>query len=465
MSADLRSGVVASGDVKIEPVRKLTGLYRPPPDKSITHRALILAALAPGRSTISPISGAADVAHTVSCLRQLGVAIEERQGTWVIDSPGAGGWTPPERALDCGNSGTTMRLLAGCLAGRPFDSTLIGDESLSRRPMLRVAEPLQRMGARIALADGGTSPIKISGTPLRGIDYESPVASAQVKSAVLLAGLGAAGETSVVEPTPTRDHTERMLAATGADCAIVLPSRPSGDKRERLLASSGEETEATPARRTIRLGNQRTLAPCDWTIPGDFSAAAFIIAAAVGVHKAEVIVADVGLNPTRIGLLRILNRMGARLDVKRQDHSECEPRGQIRLGATATLKAVRVGENEVPGVIDELPVLAILAARAEGVTVIRGAAELRHKESDRIAAVTANLRAMGAKVAELEDGWAIEGPTEWHAATIDPAGDHRIAMAFSVAALWADGPSVIHNAGVMAVSDPDFLANLIALAR
>jgi 3-phosphoshikimate 1-carboxyvinyltransferase len=457
--------MVASGDVKIEPVRKLTGLYRPPPDKSITHRALILAALAPGRSTISPISGAADVAHTVSCLRQLGVAVEERQGTWVIDSPGVGGWTPPERALDCGNSGTTMRLLAGCLAGRPFGSTLIGDESLSRRPMLRVAEPLQRMGAQIALAAGGASPIKISGMSLRGIDYELPVASAQVKAAVLLAGLGAAGETSVVEPTPTRDHTERMLAAAGVDCAIVLPSRPSGDKRERLLASASEAAEAAPHKRTIRLGHQRTVTPCDWTIPGDFSAAAFIIAAAVGVHKAEVIVADVGLNPTRTGLLRILNRMGARFDVKRQDQGECEPRGQIRLRATAELKAVRVGENEVPGVIDELPVLAVLAARAEGVTVIRGAAELRHKESDRIAAVTANLRAMGAKVAELEDGWAIEGPTEWHAATIDPAGDHRIAMAFAVAALWADGPSVIHNAGVMAVSDPDFLANLIALAR
>ena len=454
-----------SGEVKIEPVRRLTGLYRPPPDKSITHRALILSALAKGRSTIAPVSRARDIASTISCLRQLGIPIEHSDQTLVVDSPGVRGWTMPERALDCGNSGTTMRLLAGCLAARPFACTLIGDDSLSKRPMSRVTEPLRRMGAQIAVTDRGTAPVRVSGTPLQGITYELHVASAQVKSAVMLAGLDAAGETVVIESTPTRDHTERMLAAAGVDCTVILPPRPAGDRRERLLASSGDAGDTPPHQRTIRIGAQRTVGPCDWIIPGDFSAAAFFLAAAIGVHKAEVIVDDVGLNPTRTGLLRVLNRMGARLEVKRQDHGGGEPHGQIRLGATSSLKAVRVGENEIPSLIDELPILAVLAARAEGVTVIRGASELRHKETDRIAAVTGNLRAMGAKVAELDDGWAIEGPTDWHAATIDPAGDHRIAMAFAVAALWADGPSLLRDAGITAVSDPDFLSNLIAMAR
>ncbi|MEW5701959.1 MAG: 3-phosphoshikimate 1-carboxyvinyltransferase [Candidatus Zixiibacteriota bacterium] len=463
--SDTHAKVPLGSDVKVEPVRRLTGLYRPPPDKSIAHRALILSALAKGRSTVSPISGAADVLSTVHCLRQLGVAVDEADGTWVVQSPGSGGWNAPERALDCGNSGTTMRLLAGCLAGRPFDCILIGDDSLSRRPMLRIAEPLRRMGAKISLSDADTAPIRISGTSLSGVSYELPIASAQVKSAVLLAGLDAAGETVVIEPSPSRDHTERMFRSAGVDCDVTLPPRLSGDKRERLLAQEATDSDPPSHQRTIRIGPRRSVKPCDWVVPGDFSAAAFIIGAAIGVHKADVIIDDVGLNPTRTGFLRVLNRMGAQFEIKRRDHGGDEPHGQIRLTSASALKAVRVGETEVPGVIDELPILAVLAARAEGVTVIRGASELRHKESDRIAAVTANLRAMGAKVAELEDGWAIEGPTEWRAATIDPGGDHRIAMAFAVAALWADASSVIRNAGVMAVSDPDFLASLIALAR
>ena len=461
-TADVESKPV---DVKLEPSRKVNGVYRPPADKSIAHRALLLAALAEGRSTVAPVSQARDVAATVTCLRQLGVNIEESDGVWVVDSPGAAGWLAPERSLDCANSGTTMRLLAGCLAGGDLAVTLAGDASLSRRPMERIAEPLRRMGAEIQLSLRQTAPIRMRGSLLRGIDYELPVPSAQVKSALLLAGLRAAGDMTIIEHVPSRDHTERMLSACGVDCSVSLPARPSGDWRERALAGDEDDEKDTVHRRTIRLGTQRIVRPHDWVIPGDFSAAAYFLAAAVGASRGDLIVQGVGLNPTRTGLLRVLSRMGAHIELKRSDDVGPEPCGQIRAHATPTLKAVKVGPHEIPSLIDELPLVAILAARAEGVTVVRGASELRHKESDRIAAVTANLRAMGVKVAELEDGWAIEGPTEWRGTEVDSYGDHRVAMAFAITALWADAPTVIRNAGVMAVSDPDFLANLIALVQ
>lgn len=451
-------------DARIEYVRKLQGVYRPPTDKSISHRALILSAIAKGRSLVAPISRSADVASTASCLRQLGVDIQEHDGSWIVNSPGIDAWIAPERALDCGNSGTTMRLLAGCLAQCAFGATLIGDDSLTRRPMLRVAEPLRRMGTTVNLSPTHTAPLEIRGGSLTAISYELPVPSAQIKSAILLAGLSAAGETAVIESITSRDHTERMLQSAGVDCTIEHPQRPVGDKRELLLAGISEP-ETPVNRRTIRLGARRQVTPQDWAIPGDFSAAAFVIAAAIGARKSEVIIDNVGLNPTRTGFLKALKRMGAEVDVKKQGEHGGEPYGQIRVTDCATLKAVKVHAHEIPSLIDELPVLAVLAARAEGVSVFRGASELRNKESDRIAAVAANLRAMGAKVAEVDDGWAIEGPTQWHGATVDPHGDHRIAMAFAVAALWADSPTTIQNVGVMSVSDPDFLSSLIALSH
>lgn len=457
---------MTTGDLKLEPATKFTGHYTPPPDKSIAHRALILSALATGRSTIEPLSGSADVASTAACLRQLGVSIEQHDQAWVVESPGYKDWNAPERALDCGNSGTTMRLLCGCLAGQGFESTLIGDESLSRRPMKRIALPLRLMGARIDLSESDTAPIHIVGAPLRGIEYRLPVASAQVKSAVLLAGLAATGPTVVIEDHVSRDHTERMLQYAGVECGRESPPRPA-DRRE-LLAAMEEEAktgESNHYHRRITLGDARTVKPQDWHIPGDFSAAAFMIAAAIGTRRSEVIIGNVGTNASRNGLLKILRRMGATVDVERGEHGTGESYGTMHVKTAKSLKAVKVGEAEVSGVIDELPILAVLAARAEGVTVIRGAEELRHKESDRIAVVAHNLRAMGAKVAELEDGWAVEGPTEWKAATIDPHGDHRIAMAFAVAALWADGPTVIQNADVVRISDPDFFYSLTALAR
>jgi 3-phosphoshikimate 1-carboxyvinyltransferase len=451
-----------TGHLKLEPTKRLVGHYTPPPDKSISHRALILAALASGRSTIEPLSQSQDVASTAACLRQLGVSIEINDDSCIVESPGLKQWTAPERALDCGNSGTTMRLLTGCLAGQPFNSTLIGDESLSQRPMARIALPLRKMGAAIEVAEGDTAPITITGSLLRGIEYRLPVASAQVKSAVLLAGLLAEGETSVIETIASRDHTERMFAHAGVDCRVETPPR-TGDRRERLLT----EQPDTPRdyRHRITIGASRDVKPLDWHIPGDFSAAAFFIAAAIGVRRSEMIASGVGINSSRTGFLKFVKRMGAEIEIDRSEHGTGEPVAKLHVKSVKKLKPIKVGAADVPGMIDELPMLAVLAARAEGVTVIRGAAELRHKECDRIAAVSHNLRAMGAKVAELDDGWAIEGPTDWHGATIDPHGDHRIAMAFSVAALWADKPSLIESPDVVRVSDPEFYSTLAALAR
>ncbi|HSG99272.1 MAG TPA: 3-phosphoshikimate 1-carboxyvinyltransferase, partial [candidate division Zixibacteria bacterium] len=379
-------------DARLEPVRKLQGHYRPPADKSIAHRALILSALAEGRSSVAPKTRAADVASTAACLRQLGVAVSETDDGWVIESPGLRGWTAPERGLDCGNSGTTMRLLAGCLAGCAFESSLLGDESLSRRPMRRIADPLTRMGAGIQLAKGDTPPIKIASAALNAITYRLPVASAQVKSAVLLAGMSAVGETVVIEDIVSRDHTEQMLRAAGVECLIEKPVRPSGDRRESIISGAIADTEEETFQRRIRLAGRQIVKPHDWVVPGDFSAAAYLIAAAVGIRKSDLIVADVGLNSTRTGLLRVLKRMGAEIEVKRHDSSDGEPRGQIRVRYAENLKAVKVGRAEVPAMIDELPLLAVIAGRAEGVSVIRGAEELRHKESDRIAAVSEALR-------------------------------------------------------------------------
>jgi len=450
--------------VRIEPSHRLRGEYRPPADKSISHRALILAAMAAGRSTVSPVSGSADVASTAHCLRTLGVRIDQTADAWIVESPGITGWRQPSKPLECGNSGTTMRLLTGCLAGCPLTSTLTGDASLNRRPMLRIADPLRAMGAMIELSDDGTPPVTVTGGALRGIDYELPVASAQVKSALLFAGLTATDALTINERHVSRDHTELMFKALDIPCVLEHPPRYA-DERERLLDPSQAVAWPEGIERRIRLQCPAQSRPHEWRIPGDFSAAAFFIGAALGVRQADLTIDDVLLNPTRIGLLKVLKRMGAEIESHRESARSGEPFGRIRVSTCGELKATRVGESEIATLIDELPVLAVVAANAHGVTVIRGAGELRSKESDRIAAVAVNLRAMGAKVAELEDGWAIEGPTEWHGASLDSFGDHRIAMAFAVAALWADGPSEIRNAHVAAVSDPEFFAIVRSLTQ
>ena len=422
--------------VTIEPTVALAGRVALPADKSISHRAAILAALAEGESEIVGFSDAADPRSTLACLHALGVDTREAEGSLFVRGVGPHGFRAPEAPLDCGNAGTTMRLLAGVLAGQPFASVLTGDASLSRRPMDRIAEPLRLLGARVTLTEGH-APVRIGGGQLRGVEYRLPVASAQVKSCVLLAGLLADGATTVIEPVPTRDHTERMLG---------LPAFDLGGER-RITVEGGLRPR-----------------PGLWVVPRDFSAAAFFLVAGSVVPNATVVLAQVGLNPTRAALLDVLRAMGAHIEVTNERERAGEPIGDLRAHAPGGLVGVDVGGALVPNLIDEVPALAVAAACAEGRTVIRDAAELRHKETDRLAATAAFLRAMGVTVEERADGLVIEGGRPLRGATVESEGDHRIAMAAAVAALVATGPTTIRDAGCVTVSFPRFFDELDALA-
>jgi 3-phosphoshikimate 1-carboxyvinyltransferase len=420
-------------NVTIRPGAPLGGEFRPPGDKSLSHRAAILGALATGATRARGFSPAEDCASTLACLQELGVRLRREGDALLVEGVGEAGFREPSRPLPCGNSGTTMRLLLGALAGMDLFAVLSGDDSLNRRPMDRVLQPLGRMGAR---ADGRTGrllpPVAIRGGGLRGAEHELPVASAQVKSALLLAGLRARGETAVTEPAPSRDHTERMLGAMGAEC-----------RRDGLRVS------VRPS----------TLRPLDIAIPGDPSSAAFLLGAALVSPGSEVRASGVGLNPTRAGFLRVLRRMGADVAVEAPREEGGEPVGDLHARHSA-LRATEIGGAEIPSLIDELPLLAVLATQAEGRTVIRDAGELRVKETDRIAALTTALRAMGAQVEERPDGWELTGPSPLRGAEVEPEGDHRIAMALSVAALAARDPSVILDAGCVAVSYPEYWRDL-----
>jgi 3-phosphoshikimate 1-carboxyvinyltransferase len=411
--------------------RRLTGEIRLPGDKSISHRALLLNAVAEGEAKVSGLSGGADVVSTAGCLRALGVEVGERR----VIGRGWDGLREPAGALDCGNSGTTMRLLAGLLAGRPFPVTLVGDGSLSRRPMERVVAPLRLMGAR-----AGTAPLRVGGGRLHGIEYESPVASAQVKSAILLAGLSAEGTTRVVEPAPTRDHTERMLAAMGAPVVQV-----------------GGAVSVT--------GPVAGLRPLDVAVPGDLSAAAFWLVAA-GLHAhAHVHLPAVGVNPTRTALLDLLGSAGVELVRLRPRLAGVEPVADLEVGSLREGRAFAVAGARVAELIDELPVLAVAAAVLPGTSRISGAGELRVKESDRVTAMAAGLAAMGADVTELTDGWEIRGPRHLEGARVASFGDHRVAMALAVAGLLADGETEIEDAECVAISYPGFWDQLESLCR
>jgi len=418
----------------ITPARRLRGRLSVPGDKSIAHRYAIFAALAHGSSMLHNFAPGADCRSTLNCLRRLGVAIEEGPaGTVTLMGRGLGQLRSPEGPLDAGNSGTTMRLLAGVLAGHPFSSTLTGDASLSRRPMRRVMEPLERMGARLE-AQEGHAPLSIHGARLRGIAHRSETPSAQVKSAVLLAGLHADGETSVTEPAATRDHTERALAAFGG--------------------------QATVAGLTVTVAGGQHLRGQTLTVPGDFSSAAFWMVAAASLPGARVEIDNVGLNPTRSSLLDVLRRFGARVDVELTAGEAGEPRGTVVVEGVRR-GALEIAPAEVPGLIDELPAIAALAAHG-GEVVVRGAAELRVKESDRIAALVAGFRALGIDADEHRDGFSIRGPSAGRpkGGVADARGDHRMAMAFAIAALSADGPSTIDGADVVDISYPGFFETL-----
>ena len=424
----------------VEPARRVRGAARVPGDKSISHRAFLIAAIAEGTTTVIGAGPGADVRSTLGCLSALGVNLHDKDAPNRLQVEGRGlrGLTAPAGALDCGNSGTTMRLLAGILAGQRFTTTLIGDDSLSQRPMERIAAPLRAMGARVELSPRGTAPVTIQGGPLRGIEYHLPVASAQVKSCILLAALYAEGTTKMLEPLPTRDHTERLLAASGVSL-----------KREGGLIS------VHPAPRLVLDRIE---------IPGDFSSAAFLLAAAALLLGSEVEVGQVGLNPTRVAFLEVLAEMGAKVETSIEAESGGEPYGTVRV-CGAGLEAVEIGPERAAALVDELPLVAALASRAEGTSEIRGAAELRCKESDRVAAMTAGLRALGAQVEEMPDGWVVVGPSDLRGAEIDSVGDHRVAMALTVLALTACGPSKIRGAECVAVSFPRFFEALEGLAQ
>jgi 3-phosphoshikimate 1-carboxyvinyltransferase len=403
----------------------------------------MFASLAEGRSTITGFLESEDCLSTVNAMRSLGVPIEHTaRGTFVVEGRG-GRFTAPAGDVDCGNSGTTMRLISGILAAQPFRSRLIGDPSLSKRPMGRVTGPLTAMGARFtAEGEQGRPPLVIEGGPLKAISYEMPVASAQVKSAILLAGLFAEGETSVIEPASCRDHTERMLQEFGVTLDLG-------------------EADANGRRRITLRGPQRLNAR-NFAVPGDISSAAFWLVAASAKEGSDVVIKGVGLNPTRTGILSVLQRMGARLEITPVDPDAAEPLGTVRV-LGGNLQGTVIGGAEIPNVIDELPVLAVAGALAQGKTIIRDAKELRVKETDRIAAVAGNLRAMGVPVVETEDGMEIEGGHVLRGARLQCFGDHRIAMAFAIAGLFAEGETVIEQVECVATSYPSFGATLESL--
>lgn len=409
--------------------RGLRGETRLPPDKSISHRAAVLGAMAEGVTKASPFLRSGDCMSTLSCLRALGVGLELEGDTLRVEGRGVSGWREPESWLDAGNSATTMRLLAGALAGIPIRCEIRGDASLSRRPMARVVEPLRAMGADVeAVGEGCRPPLVIRGGELKGIDYAMPVDSAQLKSSLLLAGLHAEGETRVRGGKASRDHTERMLALMGADIWF--------------------EEDAVAVRRS-------TLEGREMRIPGDISSASFLLAAAALVPGSRIVLRDVGLNPTRAGFLSVLNSMGALVMESSYRETDNEPRGDLE-AASAELAGVEVEGWRIPAMIDEVPLLAVLGCRAKGDTVVRGAGELRVKESDRIAAICAELARMGGRLEELEDGFVVHGPAKLVGARVDSHGDHRIAMALAVAALCAEGETVVSGWECVDISFPGF---------
>lgn len=419
----------------LQPARSISGIIDLPGDKSISHRYAILAGLAPGRSEISHYSGAADCQSTLECLEQLGVGVEKVSGNGgakvVVAGAGIDGLRAARRPLDAGNSGTTMRLMTGVLAGQHFDSKLSGDSSLRRRPMRRVIEPLERMGARIQAREANFAPLEIRGSALQPIRYALPVASAQVKSAVLLAGLFAEGETSVEEPVRTRDHTEVALQEFGAEvrrtgAVVTVSGRPRLEARQAM-------------------------------VPGDLSSGVFFLAAALVLPGSNLVIHNVGLNPTRSAVLDVLSEWGAPVNIVALRAESGELIGDVSIH-NANLSGGTLSGELIAQLIDELPMLAALGPYTEQGVEIRDAAELRVKESDRIAALADNLRRMGARVEERPDGLRIEGRSAGHlrGAEIDPRGDHRMAMAFAVAALGAEGGTVIRDSDCVGISYPDF---------
>jgi 3-phosphoshikimate 1-carboxyvinyltransferase len=421
----------------IQPARAVGGAVMVPGDKSISHRYAMLAAIAEGESRLENYSSGADCQSTLGCVAALGAAVRREDRAVVIAGRGLRGLTPPAGDLDCGNSGSTMRMLSGILAGQRFASRLTGDASLSRRPMERIIAPLTQMGARIEAREGRFAPLVIHGGALRAIDYTTPVASAQVKSCVLLAGLYGDGETVVREPVRTRDHTELALRQFGAEVAVA-----------------GKEVRVQPQ---PALQGQKLL------VPGDLSSATFFLVAALLFPGSSLTVAGVGLNPTRTLLLDFLTSIGAQFKILQIGETGGELVGDLQV-KSAGVRGGEIAGEVTAGLIDEIPALAVLGAASEHGLTVRDAQELRVKETDRIRTICENLARMGVQVEERPDGFRVPGRQQFRAARIDSFGDHRIAMAFAVAALRADGPCEIGDAGAAAVSFPEFFSTLRQIA-
>lgn len=426
----------------VSPARTISGAISVPGDKSISHRFAMLTSIAEGESHILNYSTGADCRSTLSCMTRLGIRheIAEKDGRkeLIVYGKGIRGLESPSEDLDAGNSGSTIRMLSGILAAQPFSTTLFGDESLSRRPMRRIITPLAQMGARIKATNEQYPPLTIEGGPLHAICYEPPVASAQVKSCVLLAGLYAEGETTVREPIQTRDHTEIALRELGADIIV--------------------------GRREVRVRGGVPLQAKSLVVPGDLSSAAFFLVAALAAKESDLVIANVGLNPTRTALLDFLKSIGASLKILNVESANGELIGNIQV-KTSKVRGGTIEREMTAALIDEIPVLAVLGALSEEGLIVRDAAELRVKETDRIQTVAENLQRMGAKVIVRQDGLEIPGKQALRAAELDSYGDHRIAMAFAVAALSADGPCIIRDSEAASVSYPEFYDTLREIAH
>jgi 3-phosphoshikimate 1-carboxyvinyltransferase len=419
--------------IRVRPARRLSGRVSVPGDKSISHRAALFGALASGRTEITGFLEGEDCLATLKAVRALGAEVTRKgPGHYLVDGAGVNGLSEPDNVIDCGNSGTSARLLVGVLAGQPFWTVLTGDDSLRSRPMDRVAEPLRRMGATVVgRREGSRLPLAVRGArPLRALTYASPVASAQVKTALLLAGLWADGPVTVREPRQSRDHTERMLGGFGARLTVG----PEG-----ITLTPGAPLSGQPV-----------------AVPGDISSAAFFLVAAAAAPDAEVTVTQVGTNPTRTGVLEALHAMGAQIESVTGSQAAAEPVADLVVRGGA-LRGTEIGGALVPRLIDEVPILAVAACLAEGPTEIRDAAELRVKESDRIRAIARELGRLGARITERPDGLRIEGGARLRGAVVQSGGDHRMAMALVVAGLLADGETVVEDTECIATSFPGFL--------
>ncbi|MEN6351782.1 MAG: 3-phosphoshikimate 1-carboxyvinyltransferase [Syntrophomonas sp.] len=427
-------------DIRVKPASALKGELTVGADKSISHRAVIFSALSKGKGIIKNFLKAEDTLSTCRCMQQLGADVELNEKEVVVIGRGLSGLREPASVLDCGNSGTTMRLLTGLLSAQPFFSVLIGDASLSRRPMKRVIEPLLSIGAQINGRNKGSNPpLAITGSRLKGINYRLPVASAQVKTALLLAGLAAEGDTVLLEPEKSRDHSERMLKAMGADIEV-----------------DGLKIELQPG---------KELYPQEFLVPGDISSAAFFMVAAALIPGSELMIRDVGVNPSRSGVIDVLQKMGTKIKLENRRVIGGEPVADI-IVSSSELKAIDINKEIIPCLIDELPVLAVAMAAARGESRVSGAGELRVKETDRIAAICSELGKMGAGIQELEDGFIVKGkPEALQGCRVDSHEDHRIAMSLAVAALGAGGETVIENAETVNISFPSFWNKLSQLTK